>query len=296
MKFSGHETFHVREGWLHKGLTLVGEQPEAFSAHEYVHDELGVGSNMAKSIRHWLLVTGLIELGEGRGTLVPTELGKIILKHDPYFVDPVTWWVLHINLVANESSATTWHWFFNYFYQLRFEKRFCVDTIKRHLLSKQSKIPSRKTLERDVECLLACYSNIFPEDPTADPEDSYDCPFQDLGLLTYFRETNTYQFTNGNRTVPHAAILYCLSRNGEGTADGKSTTILMSDASKEKNGPGKCFALTASEIYELVENASRAVGEDLLSITGMAADRAIRYCRRPPLDWVTWHFTKRKGR
>ena len=60
MKFSGHETFAIREGWLHKGLKLLIKEPELLY-DEYVADWLGVGKNMARSIRHWLEVTGLAE-------------------------------------------------------------------------------------------------------------------------------------------------------------------------------------------------------------------------------------------
>ena len=56
MKFSGHETFAIREGWLHKGLKLLIEEPELLY-DEYVADWLGVGKNMSRSIRHWLVVT-----------------------------------------------------------------------------------------------------------------------------------------------------------------------------------------------------------------------------------------------
>ena len=66
MKFSGHETFAIREGWLHKGLKLLIEEPELLY-DEYVADFLGVGKNMSRSIRHWLEVTGLAEREAGKG-------------------------------------------------------------------------------------------------------------------------------------------------------------------------------------------------------------------------------------
>ena len=96
MKFSGHETFAIREGWLHKGLKLLIEEPELLY-DEYVADWLGVGKNMSRSIRHWLEVTGLAkrETGSGRHRQVrlkETELGRLISERDPYFVDIGTWW------------------------------------------------------------------------------------------------------------------------------------------------------------------------------------------------------------
>ena len=46
MRFGGHETFAVREGWLHKGLKLVAEEPDKL-ADEHVADWLGVGRSEA---------------------------------------------------------------------------------------------------------------------------------------------------------------------------------------------------------------------------------------------------------
>ena len=51
MRFGGHQTFFVREGWLAKGLGLLREDVSAFD-DPYVADWLGVGRNMAKSIEH----------------------------------------------------------------------------------------------------------------------------------------------------------------------------------------------------------------------------------------------------
>src|SRR5688572_17236500 len=101
MKFAGHETFAIREGWLHKGLKLLRSSPELL--HDpYVADWLGVGRNMGKSIKHWLIATGLANVSGGSGKqlqLVSTQLGDLIASRDPYFVQIGTWWALHIELI-----------------------------------------------------------------------------------------------------------------------------------------------------------------------------------------------------
>ena len=100
MRFSGHETFPIREGWLHKGLRLLREEPEKFF-DACAADYLGVGSNMAKAVRHWMNATGLTcPDSERRGRIRPTEFGGIVFEHDPYFVETGTWWFLHANLVG----------------------------------------------------------------------------------------------------------------------------------------------------------------------------------------------------
>ena len=78
MKFGGHETFPVREGWLHKGLKLVVEDPEKL-IDEHVADWLGVGRNMAKSIRYWLQATGLCEQAIGK----EASQGRPAATHPP---------------------------------------------------------------------------------------------------------------------------------------------------------------------------------------------------------------------
>jgi hypothetical protein len=51
MRFGGHETFAIREGWLHKGLMLLANHPARVDDN-HVADWLGVGRNMGKSIKH----------------------------------------------------------------------------------------------------------------------------------------------------------------------------------------------------------------------------------------------------
>ena len=79
MRFSGHETFPVRDGWLHKGLKLLIDAPDVLH-DKYAADHLGVGNNMAKSIRHWLLATGLAKPDtDKRGCLVAERFMRSIV-------------------------------------------------------------------------------------------------------------------------------------------------------------------------------------------------------------------------
>ena len=51
MRFGGHQTFAIREGWLYKGLRLAIEDPDRLGEPDLA-DWMGVGKNMAKSIHH----------------------------------------------------------------------------------------------------------------------------------------------------------------------------------------------------------------------------------------------------
>ena len=102
MRFGGHQTFAIRDGWLFKGLRLVVEDPARLGDPDLA-DWLGVGKNMAKAIHHWLLATGLAEKDVTQGSrtriLRPTDLGKQVWKRDRYFLLPGTWWAIHVRLI-----------------------------------------------------------------------------------------------------------------------------------------------------------------------------------------------------
>ena len=59
-KFSGHQTFTFRYGWLEKGVREVAADA-AFFTRDDALVKLGVGKNMVASIHHWCLVTRMIE-------------------------------------------------------------------------------------------------------------------------------------------------------------------------------------------------------------------------------------------
>lgn len=71
-RFSGHQTFPFRHGWLTKAAMGIGEDRELFRREDALV-RLGVGKNMVSSIRHWSQATGVIEIGRGEARL--TELG-----------------------------------------------------------------------------------------------------------------------------------------------------------------------------------------------------------------------------
>ena len=58
MKFRAHDTFFIRKGWLSKGMKAVQTKPDVFVAKdENPMDVLGIGSNMVKALRYWLVAT-----------------------------------------------------------------------------------------------------------------------------------------------------------------------------------------------------------------------------------------------
>src|ERR1043165_8399337 len=82
-QFSGHETFPIRYGWLHKVVSAFEN-----SGEENIFDPdvamilFGVGKNMVVSMRHWSKAVGVLDEKDQL-----TEFGRQLLSEngwDPY--------------------------------------------------------------------------------------------------------------------------------------------------------------------------------------------------------------------
>jgi len=289
MKFSGHETFQVREGWLHKGMQLISEEPEKMG-NELVADYLGVGRNMARSIKHWLVATELakpIQDASGRklSSMQFTDFGKQVWAYDPYFLELGTWWMLHINLVNNSKVSTSWSWFFNNFRRPRFDRAVCLEGLRRYISTARRKVPSSSTLDRDLGCLLASYARTIPASPV-DPEDGADSPFRELGLLTFYKSSGYYQVNQVAKFIAPSIFGYSLSKAfSEFTLKRKSIDILIGEAARKRGGPGSVFCLSAESLFEVVSQIESGKQKDI-TISGMAGERVIRARCYSTIEWT----------
>ncbi len=289
MRFGGHETFAIREGWLHKGLALLKDHPDRLYSED-ASDWLGVGRNMAKSIRHWLLATELACYPDERkgGDRNPqiSELGRIIWKGDKYFIDPGTLWILHSNLVRSKEQAYSWYWFFNGFSVDRFEKSLCLDALRRVLRLDKQKMPTDMTLDRDVTCLLATYARPIPFQPR-DPEEAQECPFAELGLLTHHTTSGYYELNRRGKDIPPHVFAYVLATGFD------ATDVPLTEATHADGSAGRIFALTAEALMELAVACEHKLGTSALRISGLAGERIINLDRRPRLQWLVDYYAAR---
>lgn len=287
MAFGGHETFAVREGWLARGLDLLTHAPQLLS-DEFSEDHLGVGRNMAKSIRYWLRATGLCTDGRADDSLVPTALARLIAKRDPHFLDSGTWWALHINLINDASSAFAWNWFFNHWAIARFDRAPCVEGLRRHATSTLARTPTQRTLDREVAALLQTYSAQVPPTPD-DPEDSGESPFQDLQLLFHFRATGYYQLNFDPKPIPPGVFGYAIASC---CAAAPRCDFTIAELERTPSGPGRAFLLRGDELLDLVTEFE-STDRKLFSLRSQAGERAIH---TPPkltaLDWMKVHYER----
>ena len=285
MRFGGHQTFSIRDGWMFKGLQALVETPQAFGT-DTLRDELGVGKNMARSIEHWLRAVGLAqEIGRVRNSpLRVSELGRLIWEYDRYFLDPGTWWVLHVNLVENPQHAYSWSWFFNRFTHNRFERATVVDALRRQLLADGERMPSMTTLERDVACLLRSYSEVLPRE-LGDHEDILECPFVGLGIMKHSKQSGFFHVDRGLKPIPFPVFGWLVGRRFGASEEREVIDVSLTELTYEPGAPGRVFQLSAESVFELISSYESVEG-GRISLNSQAGERVVRFRNQPASEWL----------
>lgn len=293
--FGAHETFHIREGWLRKGLLAIKENPFLFS-DPYAGDVLGVGRNMVKSIRYWLQATGLAKLSSGvqEGKKVAkldmTGLAELILKKDPYFEDDGTFWILHYHLATNKALATTWYWFFNHFGIRQFTQDQFLSHLERYAHGDLGRKVQVSTLEKDFRCLVRTYTRWEETGRPYEFEDNFDCPFASLNLLQKLPTSKTYKLINPNpQSLSPLLVGYALINMRQNIPLYKREASLR-DAQYEPQSPGRVFVLDTEMLYEYLIALDKE-HSDLLSFSRTAGLNLIMF--KPlgdPLDVLKRYY------
>lgn len=130
-KFSGHETFPLRYGWLKKvfdsvyPLEIKGEKSttkDLFLSDRAIA-RFGVGKNMVASMRHWAASSNVI-MEDKENDIITTELSRLLLNDtglDPWMENTSSIWAFHWHIASNSSKAT-YIWLFNNFNNNQFDR------------------------------------------------------------------------------------------------------------------------------------------------------------------------------
>ncbi len=253
MKFARHETFHLREGWLTKGLRKVVTEdlPDIFLRKDAI-EHLGIGSNMVRSLRFWMQATGVCKEVKQNGKTIqaPTDFGRLVIKYDPYLENEMTLWLLHYHLVKESKHATTWYWFFNHFEYREFDEEIFIKLLE-SWIQEQGVQVARGSLKKDYDCFINTYlSNKYVGE--INPEDNLGCPLRELGLIELLDEkTRRYRITKRNvAALPKELFYFCIL---DQAMENNSRYVTIDEMFYNPGSIGRVFLLGVSEVIQVLE-------------------------------------------
>ena len=270
-KFTGHDTFPLRYGWLFKAINHLNNKSNFSSSEDSIRNsvvELGVGKNMVKAIQYWAESSNVIKRSpQSEYGHYVTDSGKYLFGaldkkgQDPFLELPGSIWLLHFWLNFNNESLTAYRYFFNYSNVQYFEKSKltddCYDDAKRLV---KTEVGNPSTLKKDVDCFLNTYSkkqkNSTAKKVTKVDEDHFTSPLSELNLL----QDNGGGFYISNLSerpeLPVEIFIFALLEffNNE-TQDSNVSTIDFDSLLTKPCSPGRIFRLSESGLGQKLDEA-----------------------------------------
>ena len=272
-KFAGHEPFSLRYGWPKKAVDATAADPLVFTRDEAVI-ALGVGKNMVRSIRHWGLMTGILEetpeQANNRGRHIrPSALGTLLFEAkglDPYLEEPGTLWLLHWNLASRSDGPTTWYWAFNHFPEAEFTKERLIASLQDISQQADWTRVAENSLKRDVDCFIRTYVPSRAS-KTLVLEDSLDSPLAELELIQEIEGGRVYAFNRGEHSsLPLAVFAYALVDYWQTSAPHREA-LSFDELAFQPGSPGRVFKLSENAVSDYLESletfTDRALGYDV---------------------------------
>ena len=296
-KFSGHQTFVFRYGWLEKGVQLIQRNPHGFLDND-VLIQLGVGKNMVESIKYWCIQTGVLtDISNGNMGLTP--LGKFIFGEndfsegcDPYLEDDATLWLLHWSLMqralAPENTWSTWHFAFYRWHKPEFTKKDLLQGI-------ESSVPniSKATLERDVDCFVRNYSGTRSKAG----EENFDSPFLSLELIQNTSMLDLYRFNIGvKQNLPAELVGFAILMFI--TQTGRQTNINIQNCLYDIGSPGQIFKLNEGILMDYILELEKITNRQLIisETAGLATINYVGSTKKTALQYANMLLLKYYGR
>lgn len=282
--FSGHETFPFRYGWLKKGVDALKRDSKIFNAEDAT-TQLGVGKNMVRSIRHWVLACGFAEEKAVPKTrdksIAQTALGYQLLADDgfdPYLEDTSTLWLIHYLLTRSPGRSQSWHWVFNHWKSREFHREELVRELIAFAHTASGRV-TEGTIRRDLDCLLRSYVTRRDTKSKGLSEESLDCPLAELGLVSEIGVGDTYVFQVGDhRTLTTETFAFCLQDFWDRHHPNQQT-LSFEQVFYSVGSPGKLFKLSYAGLMRHLERLN-FVTKEALAFDETAGLRQL-YRRRP---------------
>ena len=251
-RFSGHQKFALRYGWLKKAYDAVttaesSDDNKNVFLSENAIARFGVGKNMVDSIRHWATAAGIIETNDSE--VKATELGDLLFGDnglDPYMEHSATLWLIHWHLAKIKTEKLTWFWAFSHCQLANFEHEHIIKGINRFASEKQWPKIAATTLKNDVACFVNTYSAQRVGGQKEGHDDAIESPLIELGLIKSTRR-DSFRFVRGAKpTLGDGVFAYALFDFWDNTSS--ATTLSFEAIAHEPGSPGRVFLLDENSL------------------------------------------------
>lgn len=231
------QTFNLERDLLASLLELSEEKP-AFARGE-VMSRLGVGDNKAEAMVTWLGKLGLRDNTERR----ITNLGSLILKHDPRLERITTLWLLHYQLARNRD-AEVWYYLTNAFLPTR--SSFTLAEAVDFLVS----VGIGNNALRHVRADVSIFLRSFLSDKGLSRTDF----IKPSGSVHPNMARNTYQKNPPSIISPYI-IAYVIYNQMAGTMP-NAVTVTIKELLIEDGNVGKVFSIGRSRLESVLRDLS----------------------------------------
>jgi len=277
-KFTGHDTFPLRYGWLFKainfiennGMLSVSDADQTSTAIS----QLGVGKNMVGAIKYWAesasLAKTVIQDRVHRQEVQP--IGRSLFSKlsgvDPYLEDIGTIWLVHFLLNFDDEQLTAYRYFFNYSNSIYFDKsKFVSDLFEDAVRLTGNDSFKVATVKKDVDCFLATYtskSHSSVKKLAAVDEDHFSSPLSELRLINDLGR-GFYQCDLDDRpSLPLNIFIYSLVEFFKlVNKDSKVNQVSFEDILSRPLSPGKIFKLSEAGLGRLLDEAVSEYGRHI---------------------------------
>ena len=259
LQFAGHETFPLRLLWLKKAFDAVayhGADRRTFQEQSAIA-QFGVGKNMALSMRHWALATGM--LADEDGSLVPTPLARLLLDDrtglDPFLEDPSTLWLVHAALAGAPELSTTFFFAFNALNQTVFDREGLVEVVFDQAKSRGARATA-ETVKRDVEVFLRSYA---PRSGDVG-EDAAEPLLAELALVRESRLSGQFEFVRGPKPNLQDGVFALVLKRFWARWHPDAPTLSAEQASYGAGSPGRVFKLDEDSVMERLARIGEITG------------------------------------
>lgn len=272
-KFSGHETFPLRYGWLKKSINHLNNNGK-FQTSNDEHTrkaivELGVGKNMVNAIRYWGEAVRVIsyEQNNSNSEHIVTPVGRFLfgdtksLGADPYLENIGSIWLIHFLLNFNKEYLTAYRFFFNFSNVQSFEKKKLLeDFIDDAIHLTKSENGNVGTLKKDLDCFLNTYAkkrkSITSGKLATVDEDHFSSPLAELNLINETSNAFFISELTERSDLPVEVFIYGLLRFIEQeNGDSGTSTIDFDSLLINPFSPGRIFRLSESGLGHMLDDA-----------------------------------------